>query len=334
MAFFAYTGSHIHMTNVSSPSLMTKTNMAIYSPVLRSILMVNMLQYISIEAENLNQYPLFLWFHVLRWKKIVLIIYWLHLTIIADMSPALHVAPMAGSLAGLFVNMFSSRSWDGTAHIKSFNFDTKCWTTLLCNFAPLLPFVVPIDSRSEESHDGIHIKVTNVFWTVNDNFILTASTDNIIRIWDPSDGSIINTFKKHSDEIYILTGHPHVENIILSACIGGKAFLWDIYTGAAIFGISSLILLIIEYEYDGRRFLDGHFSPSGSFFALTDDLGACTLFGIERDVLHAYSWSPIEQFFLSDFVAPTSPLSNSMSIVSWMSRHHLSLLVALIYIYR
>src|SRR3954469_24448154 len=57
-------------------------------------------------------------------------------------------------------------------------------------------------------------------------------------------------------------------------------------------------------HYEGRMWLDGHFSPDGLMYAVTDSEGRCSLFGVGRSLEpygEARSWAWRGQQFWSDY---------------------------------
>lgn len=173
---------------------------------------------------------------------------------------------------------FVSGAWDGTARIRTFDTNSNTWTSTKLSFQDVT--VIP-------PH-----RATVTLWTKDDRYIVTASTDHIIRVWNIHDGQLKRTMNHHTGDVYVLTSHPVYPNIVLSAGCDGRAIIYDIHNGDLLF----------SYEYAGRPFLDGQFSPSGVFLILSDVVGACTLFALSGCFSpNFYKKTPKEQFFPVDF---------------------------------
>ena len=181
----------------------------------------------------------------------------------------------------------ATSSWDGKCIIRKFDLAKASWQTmeLLC----------------KDVDEAKAVKVTTIFWSVNDRYLITASSDLLLRIWDAHDGRLLFQVPGHSDEVYIIIGHPFCEKLILTAGFDGLAFIWDVETGQSLW----------KYDYTGRRFMDGNFSYDGNYFVLTDDLGRSTLFGmpsllafrtalLEGRDANAFNFSSNEQFLKLD----------------------------------
>ena len=109
---------------------------------------------------------------------------------------------------------------------------------------------------------------------------------------------MVHEFKTHQSDVYVLVCHPTLNHLILSGGYDGLIILWDISKMTAIKG--KVCINRKEFNLNGRKILDGQFSPEGSFFAISDDLGMITLFGTAQ-FQENYLNTPSEQFFLNDY---------------------------------
>ncbi|KAI8984186.1 hypothetical protein BDF20DRAFT_858443 [Mycotypha africana] len=138
-------------------------------------------------------------------------------------------------------------------------------------------------------------KVSMIAWSANDRWCLVASTQGEIRVYDASSGALACVLNGHAGEIYALDTHPQDSSTVLSAGYDGNVILWDI----------SHKLIIHRTQHFGRTFTDCKFSKDGMKYAITDEEGHCTLFGIgglEKDYELVRGWER-GQYFISDYQA-------------------------------
>jgi len=105
---------------------------------------------------------------------------------------------------------------------------------------------------------------------------------------------LLHTLRHHKVDIQILLCHPIQERILVSASYDGSVVFWDLITGKQ---------LGLHKSRGNCKYLDGAFSPSGNFLALTDDIGRVSLFawGTSPD---AYARAPDVQLLPSDWMDP------------------------------
>ena len=77
-------------------------------------------------------------------------------------------------------------------------------------------------------------KITILQWSLMDDFVLGALTDDTIRVWESRTGILRHTLAGHSGLVFVMDTHPFDARIILSAGHDGRIFLWDIYEGTCI----------------------------------------------------------------------------------------------------
>ncbi|KAJ1984584.1 hypothetical protein H4R34_000556 [Dimargaris verticillata] len=135
--------------------------------------------------------------------------------------------------------------------------------------------------------------VTMAIWSLHDTYVIIAALLGVVKVFNSTTGDEWCSLLGHTDEVYVITSHPTSEHIVLTAGYDGRIILWDVVAGRQL----------RMYHYPERRFLDGCFSGDGFQFAVTDDQGACTLFGLgcNRDQFkHARQFK--EQMFWSDYM--------------------------------
>lgn len=176
----------------------------------------------------------------------------------------------------------ATAAWDGTVRLWKFDDLVNAWVSR--------PFS-SLQVRPEMSRKGR--KVTMVSFARNDQMVLAAVNElNSVLVFAKESGELLRELKYHTLDIQVLSVHPINDRIIMTASYDGSVAVWDIDTGRRLFE-----------QRTTCKFLDGAFSPSGDYFALTDDLGRISLFahGISEDT---YAMAPDVQLLLSDWMDP------------------------------
>ncbi len=83
--------------------------------------------------------------------------------------------------------------------------------------------------------DKKQYSVTMVEWTNDDMFIITAVSDNSVKIWDSNAGQLVHILRGHQAEVFVLENNPMDPRILLSAGHDGHIILWDLTKGTQIF---------------------------------------------------------------------------------------------------
>ena len=79
----------------------------------------------------------------------------------------------------------------------------------------------------------------------------------------------------HKGLVYVLDPHPFDPNVLLSAGLDGRLFIWDITKGQLIKSFTNFV------EGKGERAVfDAKWDPYGSTIAATDDDGHLSIYGI------------------------------------------------------
>lgn len=148
-------------------------------------------------------------------------------------------------------------------------------------------------SREHPSIDPA--KVSMIAWSSDDRWCFVASNHGEIRVYHAFNGDLACVLKGHEGEIYALDNHPLDSSTILSAGYDGNVILWDVEKQK----------VITCRNHVGRTFTDCKFSKDAMKYAITDEEGHCTLFGIgglDKDYEQVRSWER-GQYFMSDYQA-------------------------------
>ncbi|XP_062982693.1 bromodomain and WD repeat-containing protein 1 isoform X3 [Elgaria multicarinata webbii] len=184
-------------------------------------------------------------------------------------------------------NRFISGSRDGTARI--WRFQQAEWKSILLDMADKLPG----DLCSEEDK-FMKPKVTMIAWSQDDNLVVTAVNNHLLKVWNSYTGQLLHDLTGHVDEVFVLEPHPFDSRIMLSAGHDGNIFIWDITKGIQM----KHYFNIIEGQGHGAVF-DCKFSSDGQHFACTDSHGHLLIFGFGCN--KTYEKIPDQMFFHTDY---------------------------------
>ncbi|XP_057284697.1 bromodomain and WD repeat-containing protein 1 isoform X2 [Pezoporus wallicus] len=152
---------------------------------------------------------------------------------------------------------------------------------------------LPGDACSEEDK-FMKPKVTMIAWNQNDNYVVTAVNNHLLKVWNSCTGQLLHDLVGHADEVFVLETHPFDSRIMLSAGHDGNIFIWDITRGTK----TKHYFNMIEGQGHGAVF-DCKFSPDGQHFACTDSHGHLLIFGFGCS--RPYEKIPDQMFFHTDY---------------------------------
>ncbi|KAJ1960397.1 hypothetical protein IWQ62_004248, partial [Dispira parvispora] len=136
--------------------------------------------------------------------------------------------------------------------------------------------------------------ITMSMWSLQDEFVVIASSMGTVKVFDSHTGQLHKSLVGHTAEVYVIFAHPFSPQLVLTAGYDGRVILWNIETGEKF----------TEFHYPDRQFLDGRFSPDGYQFVVSDDQGACRLFGLGCNIANYYHARQFkEQMFITDYMA-------------------------------
>ncbi|CAB3373121.1 Hypothetical predicted protein [Cloeon dipterum] len=145
-----------------------------------------------------------------------------------------------------------------------------------------------------EEEAKIKLRVSMVAWAFNDLYVVTASNDLILRVWEAATGNLVHCLKSHTEELFVLERHPICQNLMLSAGHDGQINIWDVTKGEKIKSFQNLI--------DGQGYgavYDAKWSPDGNMIAATDSHGHLLVFSLSEN--EQYKKLPKDMFFHTDY---------------------------------
>ncbi|XP_044141837.1 LOW QUALITY PROTEIN: bromodomain and WD repeat-containing protein 1-like [Bufo gargarizans] len=184
---------------------------------------------------------------------------------------------------------FVSGSKDGIARIWSL--EDQEWNSIV------LDMDTNLDDRPANDNDSISFqkpKVLMIAWDTTDNYVVTASSAHLLKVWDSHTGKLLHVLTGHENDIYVLEPHPFDSRMMLSAGHDGNIFLWDIKNGTKVMHYFNLI----EGQGHGA-ILDCKLSADGQRMAGTDSHGYLLIFGFGGGKF--YEKIPEQMFFHTDY---------------------------------
>ncbi|XP_045505903.1 PH-interacting protein [Colias croceus] len=173
---------------------------------------------------------------------------------------------------------FVSGSKDGTAALWTL-YATQWRHSLLRTCAP--------DEQKK-------LKVTMVCWDCSDEYVMTAVSDNTVRVWCARTCTQVRSLCGHRDEAYVLEAHPFVPAVLLSAGHDGQLFVWDAAAGEVLAQFHN----VIEGQGEGAIF-DAKWG-GGDTIAASDSHGHVLLLGLGKGH-RLLAQLPTELFFHTDY---------------------------------
>ncbi|XP_040194940.1 bromodomain and WD repeat-containing protein 1-like isoform X5 [Rana temporaria] len=183
---------------------------------------------------------------------------------------------------------FVSGSKDGTAQIWSLK--QQEWHSITLDMS------ANVDDRYQCSDIPQYSKpkVLMIAWDLTDNFVVTACSAHLLKVWDSHAGTLLHVLKGHENDIFVLEPHPFDHRVMLSAGYDGNLFLWDIINGVQVMHSFNAI----EGQGHGA-ILDCKLSNNGQHMAGTDSHGHLLIFGFGSS--KAYDKIPDQMFFHTDY---------------------------------
>lgn len=86
-------------------------------------------------------------------------------------------------------------------------------------------FFVCVTRDEPPMEDVRRLQVTMVGWNQTDEFVITASNDKWLRVWDSCTGELKQILRGHEDNAYVIEAHPQEARLLLTAAHDGQSLL-------------------------------------------------------------------------------------------------------------
>jgi WD40 repeat protein/serine/threonine protein kinase len=121
-------------------------------------------------------------------------------------------------------------------------------------------------------------RATNVLFAQNDELLISAGHDAVVRLWDPQTGRQLARLEGHRAAAGAIALHPN-GNLLASASSDGDMIIWDLTSRSSVHRIRA----------NSGRLLSVAFSPDGKLVAATS---------MDRriQIWHTETWELVHQF--------------------------------------
>lgn len=138
----------------------------------------------------------------------------------------------------------------------------------------------------EHTHD-----ILSLDWSKN-NFLLSASMDNTVKLWHPDKPNSLKTFK-HPDFVTSVAFHPTDDRFFVSACLDHKCRIWSILDDT------------VSYEFDSEDLITSvAFSPLDAKYTIVGTFNGFIF------LLLTSGLKPVLSFHVTDASTQKSELKN------------------------
>lgn len=223
---------------------------------------------------------------------------------------------------------------DGLSSASSASDFTNNVRNKFSNMSQLLIRLTPVDQRN--GYEGVQssrrkgltsaantsssVHCDGVTWTCDDTKIITAQSSpvkttgvdivpgsHMIYVWDSTSGRcLLGINGSHTSLSSTLVAHPFIPSVVVSAGADGLARMWDLDRGDCFYSHENKLLYgpMENASLRGKlcSYLEGQFSPDGSYLILSDEAGRITIFDTmpDQDVFDAPVWMN-EQYYANDY---------------------------------
>ena len=64
-----------------------------------------------------------------------------------------------------------------------------------------------------------------VGWSLDDQYVVTCSSDHLVRVWCSITGKLLKLLRGHTDDAYVIEAHPSDPNLLLTAGHDGERLI-------------------------------------------------------------------------------------------------------------
>jgi len=187
-----------------------------------------------------------------------------------------------------------------------------------------IPFIRAISTDREQIKEMTHeinliqtLKghndiIRSIAWSPDGKFLASGSYDNIIKLWDLSNGEQIRTFRGHTERVLSIDFSPNSKNLI-SGSKDKTIKLWKVSSGLEIksFREHDAIVRSVKFSPNGRYIASGSGDKTAKIWNVATGIELYTLSGHHGQVW-SVAFSPNGRL-----LATGSESNNSSSIKIW-----------------
>ena len=142
--------------------------------------------------------------------------------------------------------------------------------------------------------------IDQISWAADDSKLVVSVTDFTLRVFHMPTGILHHVLKGHTNRVHVVECHPTDPRVVASASYDGQVIFWDVETGDLLKSFDSRSTRPDKRTWsDSLCFPDGHFSPDGCHFLVSDVAGQFHLYGIGKPCALA-SRAPYDQFLSNE----------------------------------
>lgn len=131
-----------------------------------------------------------------------------------------------------------SGSYDGTLRVWYFDMQMRAWnavvlrpgaeTSTAATATTTAASTATTATAAAAAAAAPPSKVTTAQWASSDRLVIAALSDFSVRVWDPTTGAVLSTWRAHTQEVYALLVHPTVPDLVVSGGHDGQVCFWDL----------------------------------------------------------------------------------------------------------
>jgi WD40 repeat protein len=163
---------------------------------------------------------------------------------------------------------------------SDYNGKVLVWTTVS---------VTPQAERTIDAHAGW---VRNVAFSLDQRQFATCGNDNLVKLWNYADFSLVRTFEGHTSHVYNVAFHP-TQAALVSGDLRGNIKQWDLQTGRETRAMDASVIFrydpTFRADHGGVRSMA--FNADGSLLACAGITNVSNAFaGIGNPAVVLFNW--------------------------------------------